>query len=524
MEEKLQNHISVADAGSESASDENSKHPSQLIPDLVVDSDEALNRKMFLVNNALDEIGFTWYHAKLFLLAGFGYSVDSQLETIQSSVKTVVDHQFGIDFPIATEVFYIGLLVGAVFWGFGADIIGRKTSFNLSLLLAAVFGLITGGMSSYPTYCIFMALSAFGAGGNIATDVTVFLEFSPSKFTWLTTLMAAWWGVGQTVAVLIAWAFVPSFSCPADGECPSSINHGWRYCWYVNSGIVLALGLARLLFFDMDESPKYLVSNGRDAEAVETLQGIAKKYNRPCSLTLEDLLDCGEVADAHNFKTEGYTIKTVSSAVVSHIKVLFSTKKIAYSSTLIFLSWILIGIAYGTFFNFVYIYIDLHGGDTSASTFITYRNSSISQFVGIFGPFVAAYMVRIRWLGRRGTMAIGAIATMAILFGYTSVRTQTQDAAFASMTYFLINIYFACLYAYTPEVFPAIARATGGAMGVFLQGGRYLHPHYLLLWPAVRVLGSYLGMWCSHWGFGVDFHAFTIRTHALPVCLGSATL
>ena len=34
--------------------------------------DPVLNAKMHLVNNAIDEIGFTPYHAKLFCLNGFG--------------------------------------------------------------------------------------------------------------------------------------------------------------------------------------------------------------------------------------------------------------------------------------------------------------------------------------------------------------------------------------------------------------------------------------------------------------------
>lgn len=34
--------------------------------------DPVLNAKMHLVNNAIDEIGFTPYHAKLFVLNGFG--------------------------------------------------------------------------------------------------------------------------------------------------------------------------------------------------------------------------------------------------------------------------------------------------------------------------------------------------------------------------------------------------------------------------------------------------------------------
>lgn len=34
--------------------------------------DPALNEKMYLVNNAIDQIGFTPYQMKLFILNGFG--------------------------------------------------------------------------------------------------------------------------------------------------------------------------------------------------------------------------------------------------------------------------------------------------------------------------------------------------------------------------------------------------------------------------------------------------------------------
>jgi hypothetical protein len=36
-------------------------------------TDPVLNAKMHMVNDAIDEIGFTMYQAKLFCLNGFGY-------------------------------------------------------------------------------------------------------------------------------------------------------------------------------------------------------------------------------------------------------------------------------------------------------------------------------------------------------------------------------------------------------------------------------------------------------------------
>lgn len=427
--------------------------------------DDIIAKKMHLINDSLDQIGFTWYHAKLFCIAGLGYSADSQLTLIQSSVKSYVDMQFGREFPVATEILYVGLLTGSIFWGFGADLIGRKTAFNTSLLLASAFGFLTGGMSSYATYCLFMCLSAFCAGGNLALDVTVFLEFSPKRYTWLTTFMAAWWGVGQTIAVLISWAFLPNHSCASMDNCPSHLNRGWRYCWYTNSGIVMAAALMRLFVFRLDETPKYLVSNGRDEEAVKVLTAISEKYNRPISLTLDQLSDCGPVKPLHDGDSS-FNLREVCFSVKEHVKILFQGRKMALSTSLVILSWMLIGIAYSTFFNFLYIYIAAHGGSTGSSPYIVYRNATISYFVGIFGPMLAAAMVRIPKIGRRGTMCFGGLSGMAILFGYTTVRTQQADVGFASATYFFVNIYFGVLYSYTPEVFPAIARTTGCALAL----------------------------------------------------------
>jgi MFS family permease len=436
---------------------------------IVENSDEVLSKKIHLVNNAIDEIGFTWFHVKLFCIAGFGYSVDSQMEMIQSAVKTHVDNQMkGGGFPIATEIFYAGLIVGSIVFGFGADLIGRKLAFNASLLLTASFGFFTGGTSSYAMYCIFMFLSTVAAGGNIATDVAVFLEFLPFKYQYLNTTMAAWWGVGQTIASLISWAFLPNNSCEGPDYCPSHLNRGWRYCWYVNSGIVMGAALLRLFFLRLGETPKFLVSTGRDEEAYKAIMKVANKYNRKCSLTLEELHACGEIEptffDSRKAVCVRAGVNELRKSIWSNIKILFSNRLVIRSTILIIISWLFIGISYSVFYNFLYIYIASHGGSTGNTFYIVYRNATLDNFVGIFGPILGGFLILIPRVGRRGTMVFGALAGMAILFGYTTVRTPSADAGFGSSTYFFINIYYACLYAYTPEVFPTKARATGVAL------------------------------------------------------------
>ena len=53
--------------------------------------------------------------------------------------------------------------------------------------------------------------------------------------------------------------------------------------------------------------------------------------------------------------------------------------------------------------------------------------------------------------GRRGTMIIGALVTMAFFFAYTQVKTNAQNLGFNCAIGFCLNIYYGTLYAYTPE-------------------------------------------------------------------------
>lgn len=67
---------------------------------------------------------------------------------------------------------------------------------------------------NYLSLCAFVSILAFGAGGNLALDTTVLLEFLPSNKQYVLTLLAGWWGLGQTFTGFMAWAFrkfLPSF-------------------------------------------------------------------------------------------------------------------------------------------------------------------------------------------------------------------------------------------------------------------------------------------------------------------------
>ncbi|EMG47391.1 SPAPB1E7.08c Uncharacterized MFS-type transporter PB1E7.08c [Candida maltosa Xu316] len=430
-------------------------------------SDSVLNRKLKLINDAIDEIGFTPYHLKLFFLNGMGYWTDTQLTYLESSVRTFVNYQFGYTYPVSNEMLAGGLLFGALFWGFSADLIGRRLAFNITLLLSAIFTILTGVMNNMASYCIFVFLSCFAAGGNLVLDTCIFLEYLPHKDQWLLTFFAFFWGIGQTIAVALAYAFLPNNSCESADNCPSHLNRGWRYVYYTNGSIVLAMAILRLTVIRLKETPKFLVSNNRDEEAVEILQKVAIKYNRPCSLTLEDLQAIGKVEINDDYRKH-IDIAGTLKLMYHHVKILFSNRKMARSTTLVFVSWLLLGISYPLYSSFLPTYLATRGANISApDVHGVYRDNLISNTVSMGGPLIAgALLFFFPWLGRRGVLFIGGVMSMGFLFGYTQIKTRPQNVALSALSFASMYIYYSALYAYTPEVFPSVARATGNAIAI----------------------------------------------------------
>lgn len=143
---------------------------------------------------------------------------------------------------------------------------------------------------------------AFGGGGNLILDTAVYLEFLPGKYQWSLTFMAAWWGVGQMIAGLVAWPFLAYYSCTEHQTCTNENNSGWRYTFYTLGSLVFILSLLRMFVIRLKESPKWLLSQNRDAEVVKVLQEIAQSAGKQSPLTLERLQAIGPVVTAGNQK------------------------------------------------------------------------------------------------------------------------------------------------------------------------------------------------------------------------------
>lgn len=110
---------------------------------------------------------------------------------------------------------------------------------------------------------------------------------------------------------------------------------GWRYLVLTLGAITMVMFLSRFLLFTLYESPKFLVSRGRQDEAVVAVQGIAHKNKRTTWLTEEVLNEVGgytESAESEALSYKEVISRSFSRFSYEQVAPLFSSKRIGISS------------------------------------------------------------------------------------------------------------------------------------------------------------------------------------------------
>lgn len=262
-------------------------------------------KKAAMINLELDKFGMGKYQICIWFLCGFGYFLDLAWSQGVGLIASAVYQEMGVEQPDQGIIFSCanaGLAAGALFFGLMVDVIGRKLAFNLTCLITSVFGMLLAAPKyNYAAICGIYFLASLGLGGNIPIDATIALEFLPQNRRFLVSLLSMWQPIGVVAASGIAYGTAAKWRCDVElpscravgaGEacCSVSSNMGWRYEVIVLGAMTLAVFFLRYFVFTFHESPKFLVSRGREAEAIEVLHKIAK-FNKapPPELTLEML-------------------------------------------------------------------------------------------------------------------------------------------------------------------------------------------------------------------------------------------
>ena len=167
---------------------------------------------------------------------------------------------------------------------------------------------------------------------------------------------------------MIAWGLVPTYSCnfedythscnlnpglsPPDC-CGKSNNMGWRYFTFTLGAITFFQWIMRFIVFQMFESPKFLLSKGRQTEAVAVVQGLAYKNKTKTWLTEEVLNEVGGYPGEKGADTKLSAAQIVKRQAgkfsTQRIGPLFAHWKLGLTTCLLWFMWFTIGMGYPLF-------------------------------------------------------------------------------------------------------------------------------------------------------------------------------
>jgi sugar phosphate permease len=101
--------------------------------------------------------------------------------------------------------------------------------------------------------------------------------------------------------------------------------------------------------------------------------------------------------------------------------------------------------AYPLFNAFLPQYLANSGSGAPTATNIVYRNYAITSIVGVPGSIIACYLVDVKYIGRKGTMAGGALMTAIFHFLFTISTDPNYQLAFTCLEALFQNIMYGVL-------------------------------------------------------------------------------
>lgn len=235
----------------------------------------------------LESLPFSRWHRALFIVAFLGTLFDAADFALFGGALPLISREFGLgpaQAGLLATVGLVGAFLGALFWGTISDYIGRRTSFQTTVGIYAVFTGLVAASWSVGSLIVFRFLSNFGLGGEVPVASTLVAEFTPSRIRGrVTGNMLAAFPVGLLVAAGLSLLILPRF--------------GWRALFAI--GVLPAL----LLYFvrrHMPESVRYSLSKSRVDEAERTVNHIEEQalgQGRHAAATMDIKPEVGTATD-----------------------------------------------------------------------------------------------------------------------------------------------------------------------------------------------------------------------------------
>jgi MFS transporter, putative metabolite:H+ symporter len=245
-------------------------------------------------------------------------------------------------------------------------------------------------------------------------------------------LLESFWGVGTLAAAGLAWILVPTL--------------GWRYLLATSAVAAVFVLWVRMR---VPESPRWLMTQGREEEARAILNQIAAENGSP--------------------RVETPLAPPPPAPAVGPSDLLRSRlRKITLVN---WTAWFLIAFSY--YGIFVWLPTILRDEYDFVAT---YAYVFFLVAVQMPGYFSAAWLVE-KW-GRKPTLTVYLAASATFTFMWALVSSQAAVMLAAGLMSFFTLGAFAVLYTYTPETYPTTLRTTGmGSASGWARVGGFIAPY-----------------------------------------------
>ncbi|KAG5845235.1 hypothetical protein ANANG_G00136650 [Anguilla anguilla] len=224
--------------------------------------EEPKERKTYSVEEAVETIGFGWFHVLLFIIMGSANIIEAMEIMLLAVLSPEIRCEWRLqDWQVAlvSTMVFLGFMVCGAFSGYIADRYGRWKVVFGGFVWSAYFSLLTSFSPSYGWFIFLRSMVGCGIAGA-SQGYILKTEFIPAKYrAYLLPLASIFWMAGSMLIIILGMTVVPVL--------------GWR--WMIRLSVLPSLILI-VLFQFIPESARFNVSAGNVAGAVATLQRIAK--------------------------------------------------------------------------------------------------------------------------------------------------------------------------------------------------------------------------------------------------------
>lgn len=216
------------------------------------------------MNNYFDGLPVSKSHLFLFILIVASYFFEQMDNNNFAFIApALVKSGFTTQASIATitSTYFLGMTLGGFLGGIISDLIGRRKTFLLAMLIFSSMSILNGITNDFGVFVFARAATGFGIFMMMVTSIAYIAEMSPgeSRGKWQ-SLTAAGGFCAMPIIGIISRAVIPT------------APEAWRYIFFLGGlgFITFIIGLKYL-----KESPRWLVSKGRVADAEEVIKGLS---------------------------------------------------------------------------------------------------------------------------------------------------------------------------------------------------------------------------------------------------------